>query len=223
MNPHSRENPRCPRLRRDGARIRGAGRDGHRAGRARCWTSNADSTRRTARSASRTGASSPITPCADSRSGGRFIDWSAYTVLPGLIDLHTHLVGDISSADVACAALELGGARRADGRRACARDARGGIHHRARRRHLSRASWTSRSGTRSTPARSRGRACSSPAPTSPFTGGGGEVTGLPEALTVAGRDAPRRRGQRGRSAPARARTHRGRRRLHQGHRDRAPC
>jgi len=40
----------------------------------------------------------PFTP--NSRSGDRLIDWSAYTVLPGLIDLHTHLVGDISSADV---------------------------------------------------------------------------------------------------------------------------
>lgn len=38
---------------------------------------------------------------AGARGGARFIDWSAYTVLPGLIDLHTHLVGDISSADVA--------------------------------------------------------------------------------------------------------------------------
>lgn len=36
-----------------------------------------------------------------SRGGAWLIDWSAYTVLPGLIDLHTHLVGDISSADVA--------------------------------------------------------------------------------------------------------------------------
>jgi imidazolonepropionase-like amidohydrolase len=27
------------------------------------------------------------------------IDWSAYTVLPGLMDMHTHLVGDIQSAD----------------------------------------------------------------------------------------------------------------------------
>jgi imidazolonepropionase-like amidohydrolase len=42
-----------------------------------------------------------VTPwSASSRSGDRFIDWSTYTVLPGLIDLHTHLVGDISSADV---------------------------------------------------------------------------------------------------------------------------
>ncbi len=41
----------------------------------------------------------PWTPAA--RGGGRLIDWSAYTVLPGLIDLHTHLIGDISSADVA--------------------------------------------------------------------------------------------------------------------------
>lgn len=42
-----------------------------------------------------------VTPfTSNSRSGDRFVDWSAYTVLPGLIDLHTHLVGDISSADV---------------------------------------------------------------------------------------------------------------------------
>jgi imidazolonepropionase-like amidohydrolase len=42
-----------------------------------------------------------VTPfTSSSRSGGRFVDWSAYAVLPGLIDLHTHLVGDISSADV---------------------------------------------------------------------------------------------------------------------------
>ena len=58
--------------------------------------------RRPARSASRTGASHPSRPGArDRAAAAASIDWSAYTVLPGLIDLHTHLVGDISSADVA--------------------------------------------------------------------------------------------------------------------------
>src|SRR5919197_104919 len=33
-------------------------------------------------------------------SGTRLIDLSRYTVLPGLIDCHTHLIGDIESADV---------------------------------------------------------------------------------------------------------------------------
>ncbi len=33
--------------------------------------------------------------------GAQIIDWSAYTVLPGLMDMHTHLVGDIQSSNVA--------------------------------------------------------------------------------------------------------------------------
>ncbi len=43
-----------------------------------------------------------IAPYSAGAAGdARVIDWSAYTVLPGLIDLHTHLLGDISSANIA--------------------------------------------------------------------------------------------------------------------------
>lgn len=34
-------------------------------------------------------------------AGARWIDWSAYTVLPGLMDMHTHLVGSIMSSEIA--------------------------------------------------------------------------------------------------------------------------
>jgi len=34
-------------------------------------------------------------------AGEDTIDWSNYTVTPGLIDLHTHLIGDIQSANLA--------------------------------------------------------------------------------------------------------------------------
>ncbi|MBM5810877.1 MAG: amidohydrolase family protein [Gammaproteobacteria bacterium] len=42
-------------------------------------------------------------PWADRAADARppDIDWSAYTVLPGLIDLHTHLIGDLFGADPA--------------------------------------------------------------------------------------------------------------------------
>jgi imidazolonepropionase-like amidohydrolase len=36
---------------------------------------------------------------------GEALDWSAYTVLPGLMDMHTHLVGDIQSSNVAAPLL----------------------------------------------------------------------------------------------------------------------
>lgn len=38
---------------------------------------------------------------ASDSEAGPVIDWSAYTVLPGLMDMHTHLTGDITSADIA--------------------------------------------------------------------------------------------------------------------------
>lgn len=41
-----------------------------------------------------------VTPFAPPPDGAALIDWSGYTVLPGLIDMHTHLVGDIQSAGV---------------------------------------------------------------------------------------------------------------------------
>lgn len=46
-----------------------------------------------------------IGPYAALPGGGEYIDWSQKTVLPGLIDMHTHLVGDIQSAGVADALL----------------------------------------------------------------------------------------------------------------------
>ena len=42
-----------------------------------------------------------IGPCGKAPDGAAIIDWSAYTVLPGLIDLHTHLADIGQSADVA--------------------------------------------------------------------------------------------------------------------------
>jgi imidazolonepropionase-like amidohydrolase len=53
-----------------------------------------------------------------SASGGTVVDWSRYTVLPGLIDLHTHLIGDIESSNVAQPLLSSG-----------ARDALLGVEH----------------------------------------------------------------------------------------------
>lgn len=41
-----------------------------------------------------------VAPCGKAPDGARIVDWSAYTVLPGLIDLHTHLSDTGSSADL---------------------------------------------------------------------------------------------------------------------------
>lgn len=42
-----------------------------------------------------------VAPCGPAPAGAQRIDWSAYTVLPGLIDLHTHLADAGQSADLA--------------------------------------------------------------------------------------------------------------------------
>lgn len=42
-----------------------------------------------------------VEPCAATPESAARVDWSAYTVLPGLIDLHTHLSDTGSSADLA--------------------------------------------------------------------------------------------------------------------------
>lgn len=42
-----------------------------------------------------------VEPCGSTPEGAERLDWSAYTVLPGLIDLHTHLADAGQSADLA--------------------------------------------------------------------------------------------------------------------------
>ena len=42
-----------------------------------------------------------VGPCGKAPDGATIVDWSAYTVLPGLIDLHTHLADLGQSADLA--------------------------------------------------------------------------------------------------------------------------
>jgi imidazolonepropionase-like amidohydrolase len=42
-----------------------------------------------------------VAPCGPTPNGAKRVDWSAFTVLPGLIDLHTHLADAGQSADLA--------------------------------------------------------------------------------------------------------------------------
>jgi imidazolonepropionase-like amidohydrolase len=41
-------------------------------------------------------------------AGASVIDWSAFTVLPGLMDMHSHLTGDITSSNVAAPLMSTG-------------------------------------------------------------------------------------------------------------------
>ena len=127
-----------------------------------------------------------VTPwTAASRTGGRLIDWSAYTVLPGLIDLHTHLIGDISSADVNAPLSS-----------SAARDALMGVEH---ARATLAAGFTTvrdvgtyrafvdvalRNAINARQVEGPGMFVAGAYVTVP--GGGGEVTGLPDALKVPG-------------------------------------
>lgn len=49
-----------------------------------------------------------IEPFSAAPADARVIDWSSKTVIPGLIDMHTHLVGDIQSAGLADPLLATG-------------------------------------------------------------------------------------------------------------------
>jgi imidazolonepropionase-like amidohydrolase len=54
------------------------------------------------------GRVSSVGAAAEVPSGARVVDWSRYTVLPGLIDLHTHLVGGTQSSNIAAPLLSSG-------------------------------------------------------------------------------------------------------------------
>ena len=137
------------------------------------------------------------------RTGGRLVDWSGYTVLPGLIDLHVHLVGDISSADVNAPLSS-----------SAARDALMGAAH---ARATLEAGFTAvrdvgtyrafvdvalRNAINAHQIEGPGMFVAGAYVTAP--GGGGEVTGLPEALKV---PAEMRRGVASNAAEVRQRVH----------------
>ena len=135
------------------------------------------------RERARSCASSPGR-CDRGAQGAKVVDWSRYTVLPGLMDMHTHLADEGQSADPGDAAEEQPGTRRVHRREervghACAR-----LHHGARCRRLSRPRPTCSCAMRSTPALMPGPRMFVAGAYITVTGGGGEITGLPKGTVV---------------------------------------
>ena len=79
-------------------------------------------------------------PWQGARADGRLIDWSGKWVLPGLIDLHTHVADGYGQSRRSGRAAEAQrGGDHPQGRRDGAHHAPFRLHHRARCRRLSRA------------------------------------------------------------------------------------
>jgi imidazolonepropionase-like amidohydrolase len=72
-----------------------------------------------------------VTMTRERDAGSATLDWSRYTVTPGLIDLHTHLIGDIQSANLAAPLLSSASRDTLLGVKERARDAVCRIHDRA--------------------------------------------------------------------------------------------
>ena len=154
-------------------------------------------------------------------NGAKVSNWSAYTVVPGLMDMHTHLADERTVRRLRRAPLQSNaGARCLHRREECARHPARRLHHRARCRRLPRL-------RRCRAARRDQRRPDVPGPRMfvagayiTITGGGGEITGLPPGTVVPPSSAVgvskcgKRSAQAGRLPAGR------RRRLHQGDRHR---
>ena len=109
--------------------------------------------------------------------GARRIDLSGLTVLPGLIDTHSHLIGEVQTAGVPATTTSARPGRAAR-RPPRARDGRGRVHDACATSARSARSSTSRSATRSTRGDVEGprMQCAGAFITAPW--GGGDVVGL---------------------------------------------